>query len=232
MLVNAYRNYKAEVRMMITLGILLGLFGGILFNRLAKLQISNRSDDKTVALRLDNPALIICTGIICASVCGFISFGSTNVAYTLFCIMTVLVASSIAVVDALIRKIPNESLLLLIVLKFAAITVNLVNGVGIYESVIIPLIGFAVGSLIYLIPSLFHIPIGAGDIKYCAVIGLQLGLYGFLQTSVIMAAALLIYLIYLLITKKGNIKTAAPMGPFLSLGVVVTLIIPLTDIIK
>ena len=73
---------------------------------------------------------------------------------------------------------------------------------------------------------LIGIPIGTGDVKYSAAIGYCLGAFGYLQAALIMAAGLLIYLIYLVATKKGSLKTAVPMGPYLSLGVIVTALYP------
>jgi len=72
---------------------------------------------------------------------------------------------------------------------------------------------------------------GAGDVKFAGVIGFAFGFYSFFQAMVLMGFMVLLYLLYLLITKKGNLKTATPMGPYLSLGLVLTMLFPLEKII-
>jgi prepilin signal peptidase PulO-like enzyme (type II secretory pathway) len=41
-----------------------------------------------------------------------------------------------------------------------------------------------------------------------------------------MAVGLLVFLVYLIVTKKGSLKTSVPMGPYLSLGAVITVLFP------
>ena len=49
----------------------------------------------------------------------------------------------------------------------------------------------------------------------------------YLQAALVMAVGLLVYLVYLIATKKGSLKTKSPMGPYLSLGVIVTVLFPM-----
>jgi Flp pilus assembly protein protease CpaA len=128
---------------------------------------------------------------------------------------------SIGWIDWLISKIPNELLLGMILCKLLFLLAD-------HRAPFIKqgLIGLALAFLIFMIPSLLGMPIGGGDIKYAAVIGFCFGLFPFFQVLLIMAAAQGAYLLYLLITKKGNWKTFAPMGPFISLGVMITALCP------
>jgi prepilin signal peptidase PulO-like enzyme (type II secretory pathway) len=84
-------------------------------------------------------------------------------------------------------------------------------------------VGFFVGMVVCLIPGMLKIPMGAGDVKYNAVIGICLYATGYFQAMIFMALFVALYYLYLKITKKGGMKTMAPMGPFLSAGTVITM---------
>ena len=68
-----------------------------------------------------------------------------------------------------------------------------------------------------------------GDIKFAAAIGFSMGLFGFLEAAIVMAVCLVIVLVYLLATKKGDLKTPVPMGPFLAAGTILAILAPLFD---
>ena len=137
------------------------------------------------------------------------------------------VAIAIAIVDLDIKKIPNSSVLALLVIRTVAIVYAIATGVPIKETLIPSLIGLAAGFILYQLPMFFGIPIGTGDVKYSSAIGFCLGAFGYLQAALVMAAGLVVYLIYLVATKKGSLKTAVPMGPYLSLGVIITVLFPM-----
>jgi leader peptidase (prepilin peptidase)/N-methyltransferase len=69
--------------------------------------------------------------------------------------------------------------------------------------------------------------IGWGDVKYAGVVGFYIGLTGLFQAIMIMSISLGVFAIYLLLSKKGNLKTMAPMGPAFSLGFFVTILFPI-----
>jgi len=136
--------------------------------------------------------------------------------------MIFLLCLCVSAVDFAIRKIPNSLLLALIVSKIAFLILNF-STKELKQSVL----GFAVACVVFTIPSLLKIPVGAGDIKFAAVTGLYLGLYGFLQAMIIMAIAIGLYGIYIIIRKLGNLKTKTAMGPYLALGLLLTLVFPI-----
>ena len=136
---------------------------------------------------------------------------------------------NIAAVDFSIRKIPNELLLALMLVKIIFSVIALVRGIPAFDVILAPFIGLAVGFLLFSVPSMFKINIGAGDIKFSAVIGFCLGYYLFLQAMILMAVILLVYLLFLLATRKGNLKTATAMGPYLAIGTVLTMLFPLSE---
>ena len=207
-------------------GGLLGILAALAFNRIAIFQIKRRTDESAKAEAVSTPAVIVAwvilSGLLFAA--AFAIFKDT--ATRLEAVAYISVAISIGVVDLDIKKIPNSSVFALLIIRTVSIIYALATGVP-FQKVLLPsLVGLAAGFILYQLPMFFGIPIGTGDVKYSAAIGYCLGAFGYLQAALIMAAGLIVYLIYLLATKKGSLKTAVPMGPYLSLGVIVTVLYP------
>lgn len=210
----------------IVYGGMLGVLAALAFNRISIFQVKRRTDENAKLEAISTPAAVavwvILSGILFAA--AFAMFKST--AQRLEVIAYISIAVSIGIVDLDIKKIPNSSVLALMIIRTASIIWSAVSGVPIKQTLIPSLIGLAAGFILYQLPTLIGIPIGTGDVKYSAAIGYCLGAFGYLQAALIMAAGLVVYLIYLIATKKGSLKTAVPMGPYLSLGVVVTALFP------
>ena len=85
--------------------------------------------------------------------------------------------------------------------------------------------------IVCTIPSILKIPMGAGDIKYSGVIGLTIYAVSYFQAMVLMALFVLMFFIYMKIKKKGGLKTQIPMGPFLSIGTVISMCFSVFDFI-
>ena len=208
-------------------GGVLGILAALAFSRIAVFQIKKRTDETAKLEAVQNAAVII-TWVILSGVLFAVAFARfEDVAQRLEAIAYISIAISIGIVDLDIKKIPNSSVLALLLIRTAAIIYAIATGVPVKECLIPSLIGLAEGFILYQLPMYFGIPIGTGDVKYSAAIGYCLGAFGYLQAALIMAAGLVIYLIYLVATKKGSLKTAVPMGPYLSLGVVVTVLFPM-----
>lgn len=210
----------------IVYGGLLGILAALAFNRIAIFQIKRRTDENAKIEAVGNTAVIaawvLLSGILFAA--AFAIFKTT--AARLEAIAYISVAISIGIIDLDIKKIPNSLVLSLLIIRTVSIIYAIATGIPVKQTLIPSLIGLAAGFILYQLPTLIGIPIGTGDVKYSAAIGYCLGAFGFLQASLIMAAGLIVYLIYLVATKKGSLKTAVPMGPYLSLGVVVTALYP------
>lgn len=208
-------------------GGVLGILAALAFSRIAIFQIKQRTDETAKLEAVQNAAVtiiwVLLSGVLFAA--AFARFEET--ALRLEAIAYISIAISIGVVDLDIKKIPNSSVLALLIVRTAAIIYAIATGVPVKECLIPSLIGLAAGFILYQLPMFFGIPIGTGDVKYSAAIGYCLGAFGYLQAALIMAAGLIIYLIYLVATKKGSLKTAVPMGPYLSLGVIVTVLFPM-----
>lgn len=205
----------------------LGTLAALAFNRIAIFQIKKRTQEASKVEAVKNTAVIVAwvmlSGVLFAV--SFLRYGET--AARLEAVAYISVAIAIGIVDLDIKKIPNSSVLTLLIIRTVAIVYAIATGVPVKETLIPSLIGLAAGFILYQLPMLVGVPIGTGDVKYSAAIGYCLGVFGFLQASLIMAAGLIIFLIYLVATKKGSLKTSVPMGPYLSLGAVITVLFPL-----
>jgi len=128
----------------------------------------------------------------------------------------------IGTVDSAIKKIPNSLLLTLILSKAVFMIVN--NSLGEIKR---SLVGFFAAALIFTLPSMLRIKVGAGDTKLAAVTGFYLGISGFLQAMIIMALLIGIYGIFLIISRKGNLKSQTAMGPYMAFALITTLVFPI-----
>ncbi len=129
-----------------------------------------------------------------------------------------LVLVSLSVTDLLIRKIPNEALLILIIIRLVQIVSQ-----HRFADLATSLAGMVAGYFFFLLPTLLKMNIGSGDIKLAAVIGFCLGFFGMVLSVMIMGLLVGIMTIMLLLSHRGNLKTKIPLGPFLSAGMFISL---------
>ena len=142
----------------------------------------------------------------------------------LVCVFEIMLCLS--AVDLVTRRIPNE---LLIALLLVFILGEVAEGTA--KGLTGKLSGAFIAAAVFLLPSKMGMHIGWGDIKYATVIGLGLGLAGFLQVTAVMALALGAYAAYLYLSRRGTLKSFAAVGPYLSLGVMSTLVFPVLQTI-
>jgi len=131
--------------------------------------------------------------------------------YTIEIALVVSVCIMLAVVDILTRKIPNELLLALLLIHAASLL-----AAGKTDSIAYNLLGAAIGFVVFLLPALFGKGAGLGDVKFAAAAGFILAAYDFLFSVLLMTLFLLIYTAYLVITRKGGLKSKVALGPFLA----------------
>lgn len=136
-------------------------------------------------------------------------------------------ALNVSAVDILLRRIPNAILLGMIFLQIANIAVEITAGADAMDTIVTSLVGMVAAYIVFMLPAMLKLSVGAGDVKYSAVIGFTMGFYNYVEAMLVMAIVIFAFYVYLKVTKTGDIKTAAPMAPFLSVGTFVTLLFPM-----
>lgn len=207
-------------------GTALGTLSALAFNRISIFQVQKRTQETAKIETLKNTALIVGWVLLSGALFAAVFARYPETAVRLEKVAYISIAISIGAVDMDIKKIPNPSVLALLAVRTAALIYQIATGAPLKETLIPSLIGLAAGFILYQLPMLIGIPIGTGDVKYSAAIGYCLGAFGYIQAALIMAVGLLVYLVYLVATKKGSLKTSVPMGPYLSLGAVITVLFP------
>nr|WP_320027285.1 A24 family peptidase [uncultured Acetobacterium sp.] len=130
----------------------------------------------------------------------------------------------LSAVDISIRKIPNELVLMTLFIGGAF----LITGQPIM-SLSINIFGLLIGFIIFFLPAMIGKGAGWGDVKYAAAVGFCLGAYGMISAIMIMTFFLMIYASYLIISRKGNLKSKVALGPFMASGFVSVLILNLLN---
>ena len=207
-------------------GTALGTLSALAFNRISVFQVQKRTQESAKIETLKNTALIVGWVLLSGALFAAVFARYADTAVRLESVAYISIAISIGAVDMDIKKIPNSSVLALLTVRTVALIYQIATGAPLKETLIPSLVGLAAGFILYQLPMLIGIPIGTGDVKYSAAIGYCLGAFGYIQAALIMAIGLLVYLVYLVVTKKGSLKTSVPMGPYLSLGAVVTVLFP------
>lgn len=141
-------------------------------------------------------------------------------AETLECMLLFSVCIVLSAVDISIKKIPNELILMTLVIGAAF----LVIGQPIW-SLGANLGGFVLGFVVFFLPAMIGKGAGWGDVKFAAAVGFCLGAYGILAAILIMTFYLALYAAYLMITRKGSLKSKIALGPFMASGFVTVLVI-------
>ena len=208
----------------VLVGILFGVAFGLISVPLSKKLILSRSEDPGDVIVLRKKSTYILTALAGAvSAVGFIltADDETVLIRNLALLLPML---AIAIVDSLIRKIPNSLLLVMIITQAAYIAYVCITSHTIYAG-----IGFFLGFFAFTIPSFLKVPVGAGDVKYSAVIGLIMYIGCYLQVMMIVGILVLAVYIILKATKRGGMKTLIPMGPFISASTVISMCFPVLN---
>ena len=220
--------FTSSILIKILIGVAWGIILGVVTIFVSKKLTLKRTDDPVKAAPIDTPlfkVMSIVVGII-ASVA--IMLTSTDMALAIRNELLLIPIASIAVVDSLVRKIPNPLLLYMMIVQAVYLTYYSVTQKN--PSIFLTAaIGFIIGFGSCAFTTMLKVPVGAGDTKYCAVLGLCIYFPLFLQSMVIVGLLALVCLVYLKVTKKGGIKTMIPLGPLISLGSVISVCFPLIE---
>lgn len=148
-----------------------------------------------------------------AVVLGIARFVSASLQTFYFNSIYFLLLMMISQVDWSIRKIPNEALAAILLVRLIQITLSF--GAALFGDA---LLGLLAGYFLFLLPSFWGRTIGWGDIKLAAVIGFVTGWQGLLLSLLGLGLTMGIFYLLLIQTKRGNLKSKIAIGPFLSLG--------------
>ena len=212
----------------ILVSVVYGIVLGIISIPISKKLALSRTEDPAAVAPLNKRSIHILSIILSVAASLGITFGADSADIFVRNLLLLIPIFGIIFVDALVRKIPNPLLLTMLVIELGYVIYHCIStkSMEIFPSIFV---GFFVGMVVCLIPSLLKIPMGAGDIKYSGVIGICVYATGYFQSMVIMALLVALYYVYLKITKKGGMKTLVPMGPFLSVGTIVTMCFSVFD---
>ena len=146
----------------------------------------------------------------------FYQFGLTPLAGLVAVLVSVLIV--ITFIDLKHQIIPDELVIIIFVCGIISI---FLSGRGIWEHII----GFfAVSIILLLIAFLSKGGMGGGDIKLMAAAGLFLGWKLILLSLMIASIIGSVVSIILLALKKVNRKSMVPFGPFLSIGILISVL--------
>lgn len=132
----------------------------------------------------------------------------------------------IALQDFKEKIIPNQWVLYLFFgWILTAILQVLTNMEGFYLSLLHSAFGFLMGGGLFLFIYLVsHQNIGAGDVKFIAVVGLFLGMDLVFQAMVYGSLMVSFFTVIMVLFKKLTVKDTIPLAPFLYAGIFLTLL--------
>lgn len=191
--------------------------------------INNTHDNLSVVISKNKTkAIIFGTIFLLFSMAGLFFYVKKQLSLINFTQAIVLWDSLLAVafIDYKVKKIPNFSLVFILIVRVLFIIVGAINAPNnlkyeLFQSVL----GMFVGGFIILACLLISRGgIGAGDFKLFAVLGLYYGLSGIIQIMMYSLFFAAIYSIVMLISKKAKLKTTMAMAPFILCGLTVYLL--------
>jgi leader peptidase (prepilin peptidase)/N-methyltransferase len=221
----------SQVLVKVIVAVLYGIVLGIVTIPISRKLTLSRTDDPVKASPLNKVAIKILAVVIGIGASVAIVLTNDDIDLMVRNLVLLIPIFSISFVDSLVRKIPNS--LLLVMLGVEAVYL-IYHCVSTKDTDIIgkAFMGLFVGFIVCYIPNLLKVPVGAGDVKYNAVIGVCLYIVGYIQSMVFMGVFVAIYYLFLKITKKGSIKSMIPMGPFFSIGIVISMCFSIFDLLN
>lgn len=143
----------------------------------------------------------------------------------IYSFLMLMICELIAVIDLHHRIIPNDLMLLMIIIKIIFGIPDICGVEGFPEfSILYSAVGLVAGFVVFAFPAVLSKSVGAGDIKLAASVGFCLGIMGLLYAIVIMGICVLAYT---LIQSKMQIKmmlhNMIPMGPFIAAAMVIVM---------
>lgn len=142
-------------------------------------------------------------------------------------LIIIVLLSPVAIIDCYTRKIYNNITLCAIIIRVLIfIPEFFVNGDSFKNIIIVSFLGLLVGFILLAILSFISRGgLGMGDVKIISVLGFYTGLATMFYTLVLGMFCCFFYCIYLIIVKKKDKEYEIPFGPFILIGLVLSMII-------
>ena len=211
-----------EEWIIVAIAFVAGLVIGIGANVLTGILIKRRSDKAYSVWYINYRYSPILWAVCFAVILAVQAFLKNDILWLIRLSVILFACACIAATDACIRKVPN-SMLAFMLLNTLVFTLFFSQSFDWIQTIV----AVAGAIIVFQIPSLLGLKVGWGDDKFAVVVAVELSVFGFLQTMVIVGIGFLVAAIYLKATHKGNLKTPIPMGPFIALGTVFTAVCPL-----
>lgn len=206
--------------------LLIGVIAGVGCSFISIFFEKNLLDKRNLHYKIEKKERsIITVGAIIVACIAIINSNKTS--EIIFILLMLVACIAIFIADLHHRIIPNEILLLMLIVKMVMGVPFLLGATWALEfDIINSLIGFVVGFIVFMIPAFIGKSVGAGDIKLAAVIGFCLGINGLLYSIVLMGIGVLIYEI---IKGRTSLRNALlemiPMGPFMAVAMIVVMLV-------
>ena len=197
-------------------GLAAGLFFPELTEAVCRVKYRRKNRELVPDARFSSWPVRLLLAALNAAGWGFLAYAAGSAAHICLSCLIWYVSILIGTVDARVRLVPNELLLLLAAAGIAQ-RIVLAGWEGLISSAIfmVVLMVFFV-SAAKLIGGLWCV--GAGDVKLAGALGLVLGYPVILAGVLVMAVSMILFCGIGLLTKKLSRTAMIPLAPFLSLG--------------
>ncbi|MBQ3692459.1 MAG: prepilin peptidase [Clostridia bacterium] len=217
------------------LGFILGPLGCRILNKIPAKWLCDYNETPSEELLGGNRYKVKPTGIIMGAVLAAAMFSTaivTGLKATLPCVMLLYaVMLLIAASDAKYTIIPDQFTIAVAVISLIFAAVDFFTGKNFITSWYSPLLGAAVGGGVLLGLDLLSTLVfkkegfGFGDVKLMAALGLMLGLKYIIILLLLSAFAAAIHFLYLIFAGKAKKGIYLPMGPYICIGTVFTMLL-------
>ena len=200
--------------------ILFGVFVGLFMKKIAVLLIRSRIKDKDFIEKIPKKYTVLVWILLFSSLwMTAVLVGGLSIDSIRFALVGT-ICFTLSAVDLNIRKIPNELLLSLLIIQIISLIIkwdinDLLTSVG----------GMIAGLILFMLPSYIGKVAGLGDVKFAAITGFILGFHGLIVAVLIMALIIIAYTAYLIVTKRGGLKTKLALGPYMTIGIIAVMVI-------
>lgn len=206
---------------LIVLGAVLGFFLSSIAERIAEYKCSQ----KEMALTKDRrfTAITLKLSLLVFTAAGWFAAAELTENIIIAVLLALLFSSSIliAIIDIRIRLIPNELVLLMLVLG-AGLRVSTASYLSLLTSIV------CMAALMVMFTAVAGFvgfdKIGAGDVKLAGAMGFALGYPGVVASLVVMSAGFFAFSLIGLLIKRLSMKTMLPFAPFMMSGMAFALL--------